>query len=119
MQKVISGDRTTVVRAYYELVAVLAKAASGAKQNAITDKEVSILTSIAVYNKATFVLTPGVRGKIQRSLGLSPSALSNHLGRMRRKNLIVEDSGDLRINPLIVPADGPYLFKITLNETTA
>ncbi len=120
MQKTISGNRETVVRTYYELVAVIAKASSGSNQSAITDKEVSILTSIAVHNKSSFVLTPGVRGKIQRTLGLSPAALSNHLGRMRKKNLIVEDSGDLKINPLIVPSDnGTYLFKITLNEHTS
>jgi DNA-binding MarR family transcriptional regulator len=115
MQKIISAQRQEICRTYYELIAVIARATAGSDKSPITDKEVSILSVIASHNRQG-LLTRGVRGKIQRTLNLSPAALSNHLGRMRTKNLIIEEAGDLRINPRFIPKEGGSSFNITLNE---
>lgn len=115
MEKIISGGRDEVVKTYYELVAVVTRAVARSDKSPITPTEVSILSIIAAHNRQA-LLTKGVRGKIQRALNLSPAALSNHLRRMKDKKLLIEEAGDLRTNPRIVPS-GSDVFKVTLHET--
>jgi hypothetical protein len=102
MQKKIFGSRGEICKTYYELLQVIARGAVKSKTSPITDKEVAILSMVVELNNDG-IFTKGVRGKIQRSLGLSAAALSNHLGRMKEKNLLIED-GDLRVNPKFIPS---------------
>lgn len=104
MHKRITGTKGEICRAYYGLLQIVARAAAKSDASPITDKEVSILSMVVDLNNDG-ILTKGVRGKIQRTLGLSAAALSNHLGRMREKNLLVEEGGDLQVNPKLIPSD--------------
>lgn len=114
MEKIISGQRDEICKTYYEIIAVVTRAIAKNDKSPITPTEVQILAIIATHNRQA-LLTKGVRGKIQRTLNMSPASLSNHLRRMREKNLLIEEAGDLRTNPRIVPK-GSDIFSIKLNE---
>lgn len=112
MEKVLSGTRAETSKTYYELIAVITRAAARSKKSPITGTEVNILAHIASANKQG-LLTKGIRRQLQQMLNLSPAALSNHLKRMRDKKLLVEVAGDLQINHIILPTPS---IKVTLHE---
>lgn len=108
-EAILSGSRDSLVEDHWEIMALLLKQ----KGINLTPKERSILTAIT-KTSVLGLLTKGVRGKVRRILSLAPAAFSNHTGRLKEKGLLIEEAGDLRVHPKILPTF-PNEFKIKLH----
>lgn len=108
-ESILSGTRASVIEDHFEIVGLVVKQ----RGITITPKEKKILAAIAESNDLG-LLTSGVRNKIRRQHGFSPAAFSNHTARLREKGLLIEEAGDLRIHPKILP-EFPSTFQLKLH----
>lgn len=108
-EAILSGSKDSLVEDHWEIMALILKQ----KGINLTPTERKILAAITKSNPLG-LLTKGVRGKVRRVLSLNPAAFSNHSSRLKEKGILVEEAGDLRVHPKILPSF-PSEFKIKLH----
>lgn len=96
--KTFSVDSYEFFRVHFGIVSVLLP-----DEFALTPTEINIMSSFMDCSQSGLVTT-GTRKLVRGRLKLSESNLSNHLKRLKEKKYIIEEAGDLRVNPKVVPS---------------